>query len=442
MKYSCLCRLVFFLLVLSQQNGEGQNATFAREEGKIERDLQHIYLPDPAEVARQRELDLNITSTWLKTTDDSPFTKFAVVVNPNPRPGRLANQLICYAQGQLYADTLGIYFAKPVYVPVRSKSRTPFGQNMLHPRGNNTVGNVSAGTILKVPTLGSPGLHGPTSDFFHQHYGNFHGLRERVRTILAPGPFLKDDEIPLDDEVVIHIRMWEGFGCGNGLDGCPGNRICKKTWPLAFGYTPDRDSEKCGRYAAHPPANFFRDVIRTRHAAGAKPWSKVWLVVEPRARKSPYLRGVIESLESDPLVPPVQMRPLNEAHVDFTFLTKANNLILTYGTYSWLAALLSYASEIHVPFTRGAYEGLWYPAPLLVVDDAPEYVYHDVEENGQGFQSVTTLTGENTAYSRAWRSRWRVQPRVIDRRSAWKSILQSFKDSSKKPPEWLIDYLK
>jgi hypothetical protein len=25
---------------------------------------------------------------------------------------QLANQLICYAQGQLHADTLGIYFAK------------------------------------------------------------------------------------------------------------------------------------------------------------------------------------------------------------------------------------------------------------------------------------------------------------------------------------------
>jgi hypothetical protein len=39
-----------------------------------------------------------------------------------------------------------------------------------------------------------------------------------------------------------------------------GNRVCKKTWPRTFGYNPDGDSTKCGRYAPHPPVNFFRDV--------------------------------------------------------------------------------------------------------------------------------------------------------------------------------------
>ena len=81
--------------------------------------------------------------------------------------------------------------------------------------------------------------------------------------------------------------------------------------------------------------------------------------------------------------------------------TQASHLILTYGTYSWLAALLSRASEVHVPFTRGAYEGLWYPAPLLLVDDAPEYVYHDVEDGGRGFLSAAMLVAQDTTYARA-----------------------------------------
>ena len=68
--------------------------------------------------------------------------------------------------------------------------------------------------------MGSPGLTGPTSDFFHQNYGNFRGLRERLRTILEPGPFLPREDVPTESEVVVHIRMWEGFGCGNRIDGC------------------------------------------------------------------------------------------------------------------------------------------------------------------------------------------------------------------------------
>ena len=420
-------------LLLSPTMGSGGDST-----GGSGSDV-HFYMPDPATLRVQRERDRNASSEWAASTVDSlpSFANLAVVVNPNPRPGRLANQLICYAQGQLYADTLGINFAKPVFVPVRTKSRTPFGPHMF--LLNRTAVNMSS--LLKVPTVGSPGLTGPNSDFFHQHYDNFRGLRERVRLMLEPGPFLSNDDVPLKSEVVVHIRMWEGFGCGNDANGCPGNKICQKSWPLAFGYAPDRDAKKCGYYAPHPPVNFFRDVVRGRHQTGVQPWTKMWIVAEPRARKSPYLRAILASLEDEPLLPSVELRAPNEAHVDFTFLTKANNLILTYGTYSWLAALISRASEVHVPFTRGAYEGLWYPAPNLLVDDAPEYVYHDVEEGGQGFLSAAMLTAQDTTYARAWKGRWRIKPRIIDRREAWASSKTDQIEAAKPRPPWLSTFL-
>lgn len=126
--------------------------------------------------------------------------------------------------------------------------------------------------------------------------------------------------------------------------------------------------------------------------------------------------------------------------MDFTFLTKASHLILTYGTYSWLAALLSRASEVHVPFTRGAYEGLWYPAPLLLVDDAPEYVYHDVEDGGRGFLSAAMLVAQDTTYARAVKGRWSVQPRIMARRAAWGAAAAAV-EPQKRPP-WLVAFMQ
>ena len=95
-----------------------------------------------------------------------------------------------------------------MYVPVRTESRTPFsqwmvrhGQRSTSPSfspsswSSNTANKSSSSALLKLSTMGSPGLTGPTSDFFHQNYGNFRGLRERLRTILEPGPFLPREDV-------------------------------------------------------------------------------------------------------------------------------------------------------------------------------------------------------------------------------------------------------
>ena len=54
----------------------------------------YLYMPNAATVSAQREYDRRTSAKWLSSTAQppSPFVNRAVVVNPNPRPGRVSHK--------------------------------------------------------------------------------------------------------------------------------------------------------------------------------------------------------------------------------------------------------------------------------------------------------------------------------------------------------------
>jgi hypothetical protein len=359
--------------------------------------------------------------------------------------GRLGNQLIQYAFCRLQAAKLGIEVApsKGMCGPEKqspaawsphfgarvtclpAKGRSCGKDNGLHPAPEKVMAQAVAVWNDE-----------PYSDIhFHQLYSYFRGRRDFVRYFLATAdeaetqppmpslPPLAGHETPLKPypvwrpsgtppgphEAVIQLRIMEGTHlCADAwkhghMPTWPGHDLIRAPLPPGaadpYAYF---DNATCADLAAAPPFEYFERVLaaaRDTAVSSGVPWGRVHLVTEPRLRSTELAQQIVKRLNA------TIRTEGKDAYDDLWFVKSTRGpLVLTYGTYSWIAGFLSHASAVHTPITARDWSGTWSASTHLFVDDLPDYVYHDVER-GRYFLTAEQVLADNTSFSRSVKAR-------------------------------------
>ena len=79
----------------------------------------------------------------------------------------------------------------------------------------------------------------------------------------------------------------------------------------------------------------------------------------------------------------------------------------SFGTFTWMAAFLSEARSIHLPYVSDLEWGAsWLPWHDLFIHDDPRIVYHDiVNPKTHTHESATAVMSRNTTFAQAVRDR-------------------------------------
>ena len=83
---------------------------------------------------------------------------------------------------------------------------------------------------------------------------------------------------------------------------------------------------------------------------------------------------------------------------DIWNIKSAKYIIASYGTFSWMGALLSEALEIHKPYTSNNWANYWAEEAALFVDDQPQYIYHNTEAGRYFLSAGEVLKEKGTAF--------------------------------------------
>lgn len=104
-------------------------------------------------------------------------------------------------------------------------------------------------------------------------------------------------------------------------------------------------------YARHPPLRYFTtilDCMRCREEPGYR-YDRIWILTEPRCYQNRILQHLVREYGAT-------IRKGHTWYNDFWFARQTRGpFIATYGTYSWWAAWLSDAREIHMPYDGESY---------------------------------------------------------------------------------------
>ena len=263
---------------------------------------------------------------------------------------------------------------------------------------------------------------------FHQNYNYFRGRRDALRYYLATSDELEYPELqrweavmaPMkvwrpkrppwlgDNDAVVHIRISHHpeeqlkFLCKNAANH---KHLCS----LRRNLIPDElfRNGTCQMHATTPPFEYYKNVLKERGKRQAaaegksydprKPggWDNVWIVGESKVFSSPSVKRAVAELH-------LKKAPTSGGNkdigplLDIYTIKSANYIIQTYGTFSWIGALLSRAREIHKPYTTHNWANTWAEEAALFVDDQPEYIYHNVEE-GRYFLSAEDVLAETNS---------------------------------------------
>jgi hypothetical protein len=99
---------------------------------------------------------------------------------------------------------------------------------------------------------------------------------------------------------------------------------------------------------------------------------------------------------------------------DWSFAIMAPTFIGSFGTYSWLLALLSEGTSIHLPYVSTLPGGTdWLPWSSLFIHDDRRIVYHDIA-NLTTFETADVVVSRNTPFAHAVRGRTNPCPGLGD----------------------------
>ena len=169
-----------------------------------------------------------------------------------------------------------------------------------------------------------------------------------------------------------------------------------------FSHTWPRDENL--KHSSVPPFSYFANILEgirkrrgRRERAGIG--GHVYFITEPKIRGDPTLKRLMDEYGATCEIGNDELDDMR-----FAASGEGSTLVLTYGTFSWMTAYLSFAGEIHVPYLSNNAH-YWFPAAALFVHDDPRYVYHDVAP-------IATSTKKS---SRRQRRTWLSALEVLDR---------------------------
>ncbi|CAM9179082.1 unnamed protein product [Choristocarpus tenellus] len=259
--------------------------------------------------------------------------------------GRLGNNLFEYATARALADSLGWGLTMKT-----AWSKPKFG-TLLTPEGMKCFPGIRPIDSVPVRDLEVKEFRGVQVEMkdveprqiimrnWFQNYNFFSYAKGNLRQIMAIDRSCCDDLRPGPEDVVIHFRNYRAE---------LSKEQYKKLHFKDLGYS------------------YYRKVLAHISNGKGGPPSKVWMV------------GQFGT--DDPL--PSQLREefgavlLNDKRrgqfQDFCFMCRANRLVIATSTFSWWAAFLSNATEIHFPLQKR--QGVT-TANIKVTDEA-RYIYH------------------------------------------------------------------
>jgi len=182
-------------------------------------------------------------------------------------------------------------------------------------------------------------------DAFWQHRKT---IREDYLAVDIACLFWNITEWPQPTDVVIHLRAYDGF-CDAVVHDAVGE------------FDPHRTF-------VNPPFDYYDRILNRMKQRGSM--GTVWLAARCR-EADPVARALVKKHGA-------RYVPLTAMHQDVTewlWLVAASRLVLAQSTFSWWAAFLSNASEIHFPLA-----GEWWGrnARFRLYPNDSRYIYHDM----------------------------------------------------------------
>lgn len=151
------------------------------------------------------------------------------------------------------------------------------------------------------------------------------------------------------------------------------------------------------------PVEFYRSIVRE---TGLKP------VFQGQIEAGPYLDGLLKAL------PDARLIPSQGAVADFQIIRQAKHIVLSLSSFTWIAAWLSEARQIHVPVFGFLNPRQRPDIDLLPVDDARYrfYAFPVRQWNGSRAQQADLLQGRIP-----FREMPAAEVRRIRRQAAWRT---------------------
>ncbi|KAK7232041.1 hypothetical protein SO694_0003117 [Aureococcus anophagefferens] len=172
---------------------------------------------------------------------------------------------------------------------------------------------------------------------YFQQYAFFAGVSTLLRSWMK-FKAVELTEDPRPDDVVVHVRLCDS--------------------PLHF-------------YKYYSYENYFEHIFRHLEPAPAR----IRVVTGCDERKPGVVRELVERLGAERVFTAIadgtSKKPHRSVAADFLYMTRAKRLVVTESTYSWWAAYLGAADEVHAPASGVV------PVPY----QEPHYVFHDINDH-------------------------------------------------------------
>ncbi|HOU20925.1 MAG TPA: hypothetical protein PKX16_01745 [Kiritimatiellia bacterium] len=165
------------------------------------------------------------------------------------------------------------------------------------------------------------------------------------------------------------------------------------------------------------PISFYVEIVRK---TGLRP---VFLGQLEHGR---YLDALVQAF------PDAAILPARDAFADFQTIRKSKNIVLGVSTFSWLAAWLSHASQIHFPVC-GLFNPLQKPEIKALPQNDDRYVYYrfPIQRRNQGLSEEAALYNRSIPFEKIEIHRlrkisnhrsWRVEAKRLAKR--WKFAIE------------------